>query len=478
MNSNTKRLVNIFVGPALFALCCLLLPQSVFESFVSRAAIGTVAWMAYWWVTAPVDYAITAFLPIAINAVFQLTDMSSVIANYASEIILLLLGASIISVSWEETGLDKRIAARFLGLVGSSFRSQLLFWFTLCTLMSTILPNAVVCATISPIALSMLKFVGEGDISKSRIGARLLLYIAYGAGLGGLASPLGGAMNLVTVEYIQQLTGEEYMYIDWVIRFLPIMITLYVICVIFMLRNVKKEENLGGSREYFQQSYKELGKMSREEVICLVVFVVATVLAFTRQLYASMMPGLKPAYVFIIAGLITFVISRKNDSGEPERLMRWKNVEGKITWELIYIYAGGLAVGSIINGTGAAQAIGDAVSAAGLSGGIVLIFVIILFTLLMSDCTSNTATAAVAIPIIISIVQGMGENPIPYIYIASIGVNLSFMLPTSVRAIPVGYGLSPKYMLKEGWKISVAIVIVMTALSWTLMTYWPLFSQI
>ena len=107
-----------------------------------------------------------------------------------------------------------------------------------------------------------------------------------------------------------------------------------------------------------------------------------------------------------------------------------------------------------------------------------LIFVIILFTLLMSDCTSNTATAAVAIPIIISIVQGMGENPIPYIYIASIGVNLSFMLPTSVRAIPVGYGLSPKYMLKEGWKISVAIVIVMTALSWALMTYWPLFSQI
>ena len=299
-----------------------------------------------------------------------------------------------------------------------------------------------------------------------------------GAGLGGLASPLGGAMNLVTVEYIQQLTGEEYMYIDWVIRFLPIMITLYVICVIFMLRNVKKEETLGGSREYFQQSYKELGKMSREEVICLVVFVVATVLAFTRQLYASMMPGLKPAYVFIIAGLITFVISRKNESGEPERLMRWKSVEGKITWELIYIYAGGLAVGSIINGTGAAQAIGDAVSAAGLSGGIVLIFVIILFTLLMSDCTSNTATAAVAIPIIISIVQGMGENPIPYIYIASIGVNLSFMLPTSVRAIPVGYGLSPKYMLKEGWKISVAIVIVMTALSWALMTYWPLFSQI
>ena len=111
-----------------------------------------------------------------------------------------------------------------------------------------------------------------------------------------------------------------------------------------------------------------------------------------------------------------------------------------------------------------------------MSGGLVLVFVIVLFTLLMSDFTSNTATAAIAMPIVISIVSGMGENAIPYIYIATIGVNLSFMLPTSIRAIPVGYGLSPKYMLKEGWKISVVIVILMSLLGYALMTWWPAFS--
>lgn len=473
---DTKRLIYLVAGPALFALCCLLLPVSIFESFASRAAIGTVAWMAFWWVTGPVDYAVTAFLPIAINAIFQLTDQSDVIANYASEIVLLLLGSSIISISWEVTGLDKRIAARFLSLVGSSFRSQLVFWFTLSVLLSTVLPNAVVCATISPIALSMLKFVGEGDLGTSRIGAKLLLYIAYGAGLGGLATPLGGAMNLVTVDYIQQLTGEEYMYIDWVIRFLPIMIVLFVIVLVFMLRDVKKAETLGGSKEYFDQEYHKMAKMSREELICLVLFIVATVLAFTRQFYQAYAPGLKPAYVFIIAGLLTFIISERKAGAAPKRLMSWKGVQGKIAWELIFIYAGGLAVGTLINGTGAAQAIGTAVGNSGLTGGIIFVGVIVLFTLLMSDCTSNTATAAVAIPIIISIVQGFGGNPIPYIYIASIGVNLSFMLPTSIRAIPVGYGLSPKYMLKEGWKISVVIVISMTIVGYLLMTYWPAFS--
>ena len=101
-----------------------------------------------------------------------------------------------------------------------------IFWFMLSTLLSAILPNAVVCATITPIAVSMLKYIGEGDIANSRIGSKLLLYIAYGAGLGGLTSPLGGAMNLVTVDYLQQLTGKEYMYASWVVRFLPIMIVL------------------------------------------------------------------------------------------------------------------------------------------------------------------------------------------------------------------------------------------------------------
>lgn len=86
----------------------------------------------------------------------------------------------------------------------------------------------------------------------------------------------------------------------------------------------------------------------------------------------------------------------------------------------------------------------------------------------MSDVTSNTATAAVTIPIVISIIEGIGKDPIPYIYVASIGVNLSYMLPTSIRAIPVGYGLQPRYMLKEGWKLSVIVLVLISMSSYFL----------
>ena len=470
---NKKRTINLLIGPLLFLVCGFFLPETVFYSFASRAAIGTVAWMAYWWITGPVDYAVTGFLPIVVNAFFQLTDMSAVISNYASETILLLLGASIITVSWEETGLDKRIAARFLGFIGENLRNQIIFWFLLAAALSSVLPNAVVCATLTPIAVAMLKYVGEGDIENSRIGKKLLLTIAYAAGLGGIATPLGGAMNLVTVDYIQQLTGEEYIYMHWVIRFLPIVIVLLVTNIIFMLRDVKKDETLGGSKEYFQSVYKEMAPMSFEEKCSFALFAVATVLAFTRQFYQDLLPGLKPAYAFITCAVIAFLIVNKNG----ERVMKWKSTQTKIIWDLLYIFAGGLAVGTLISNTGAAQNIGDAVAEMGLTGGLFTVFVIITVTLLMSDVTSNTATAAVAIPIVISIVHGIGLNPIPWIYIASIGVNLSYMLPTSIRAIPVGYGLPPKYMLKEGWKMTILVIIAMTAIAYVLLEFWPAFSM-
>lgn len=474
MLKNKKRLVNLIIGPSLLILFNTLLPTTIFESFASRAAIGTVAWMAYWWVTGPVDYAVTAFLPIALNALLQMTDMNSVIANYASETILLLLGASILTVSWEKTGLDKRIAATFLRLVGSDLRMQLVFWFILSAALSAVLPNAVVCATVTPIAVSMLAYIGEGDIKNSRIGSKLLLTIAYATGLGGLASPLGGAMNLVTVDYIQQLTGQEYMYISWVIRFLPIMIVLGISNILFMIRDVKKGETLGGTKEFFVEQYKALPKMAFEEKASLALFGAATILSFTRQLYQNLLPGLKPAYIFIICAILSFLIY----DNQGKRLMKWKSVQTKIVWELIYIFAGGLAAGTLIKGSGAADAIGAMVSNMGLTGGIATIAVILTLTLLLSDVTSNTATAAVAIPVVISVIQGVGQNPIPFIYIASVGVNLSYMLPTSIRAIPVGYGLEPKYMLKEGWKMTVMVIVLMTIVCSLMYYYWPAFSGV
>ncbi|MDD5824231.1 MAG: SLC13 family permease [Firmicutes bacterium] len=468
------RMIHLIIGPLLFALCYFCLPASFFATAAARGAIGTIAWMAYWWITGPIPFAVTAFLPLTLNAIFQICDMKLVTANYADEIILLLLGASIITAGWEITGLDKRVASMFLMLIGNSLRGQVVFWFLLSTVLSAVLPNAVVCAAITPIAVAMLRYIGIHEIGSSKIGSMILMTIAYGAGVGGMATPLGGAMNLVTVEYLQQITGQEFIYMHWFVRFLPLMLILIVSNIVYLMFFCGKDDTLGGSREYFVEQYKSMGKMTRDEKWALGLFAVATILAFTRQFYQAYLPGLKPAFVFVTCAIILFLIPKKDGT----RLFTWKEVERRVIWDLLYIFAGGLAAGTLINQSGAAEAIGVAMESAGMNGGFFTVLIIVSVTLLMSDMTSNTATAAVAMPIIISIVQGIGLNPIPYIYVATIGVNISYMLPTSIRAIPVGYGLEPKFMLKKGFGMSIMVILLMSVVSYLMLTYWPAFSTI
>lgn len=467
-----KRTVHLLFGPALFGILIFLLPSSVFPTAAERTAIATVVWMAYWWITGPVDYAVTGFLPIAVNALFSIVDMGTLIANYADETIMLLIGACILSVSWEEVGLDKRIASSFLALIGSSLTNQIVFWFFLCTFLSAVLPNAVVCAVITPIAVSMLRYVGITNIAKSKTGSIILLTIVWAAGIGGLASPLGGAMNLVIINYIQKITGKEYLYFDWVVRFAPVVLILIISNIAYLLVIKPKGEGLSGSKEYFLKLKKSMGKMSRNEISCLILFIIATVLAFTRSLYSSFLPGLKPAYVFIVCAIISFFL-RKPDG---TRLMVWGSVQKKVTWGLFFVYGGGLAVGTLISGSGAGKSIGTLCSSMGLTGGFFTVFAIMLLVMILSDVTSNTATAAVCIPVVINIVSGMQLNPIPYIYTATIGVNLAYLFPTSIRAIPVGYGLSPGYMFKKGIVLWIITCLLMTVTAWVLISFWPEFS--
>ena len=207
-----KSAASVALGPLVYVLILAALPPETF-TFEMRCAIGTLCWMVCWWLLPPVDYPVIGLLPIALNALFPMIPMADIISQYASDSIILVLSGMIITASWECTGLNKRIATAFLNLVGTSVRAQVMFWFLLSTALSTILPNLVVAATISPIAMSMLKYVGEGDIANSKAGSMVVMSVAWGAGLGGMATPIGSASNLVVIEYLEQVSGREYMYI-------------------------------------------------------------------------------------------------------------------------------------------------------------------------------------------------------------------------------------------------------------------------
>ena len=308
-----KQNLALFSGPAAFCLSAFLL-TGTFEP-AAALALSCALWMALWWIFRPVSIYVTAFIPIVVNSLFNLIPMAPVISQYFSEIAVLLLGSDLICLTWTTTGLDKRISVKALCSIGTSMKSQIFVWFLASTALSVCLPNVVVAAIFCPIAAAMLHFVGEKDISKSKTAIPILLAIGWGSGIGGFGSPIGSSANLVAVSYLEKLTGHEFMYFDWVIRFLPILILIFLMNLLSLLLLPCPMKSLPGTRDYFRSMYASFGPMKRGEIIGLVFFTAATVLAFLRPLFAPYLPAMKPAYVFLFLGLLMFFL--KDEKGKP-----------------------------------------------------------------------------------------------------------------------------------------------------------------
>lgn len=470
-NLQLENVSSILLGPLLFAACIFVLPKDLF-TYAARTAIGTLCWMGVWWVAQPVHTGVTGLIPIVVNAIFGMIPMDAIISKYANETIMLLLGADLLTISWTVTGLDKRIALKSLYLIGPSLTQQLIVWFVASGILSMFLPNLVVCAMLTPIALSMLRYAGEGDLKTGKIAPIILVSIAWGTGIGGMGSPLGGAMNLVAIDYLEGLTGGEFFFTSWMIRMVPLLVIIMAFNIVCILIIKPKKVNLTGTRDYFQELYAGLGKISRDEIVCLVMFCIVMLLCFLRDLYAAYLPGLKPAYAFLLFGVLTFVLPKQGGG----KLSKWENTSKEVSWGLIYMCGGGMAVGALLTGTGAIESFAAIINKLNLDGGFVTMLAIAAFTVMLSEISNNTSAAAISIPIVISICQGLHLNPIPYLYTTIAAFNCAYMLPTTTRAIPIGYGLSPKYLMQKGAVLSIGSIFVASLSGYLLMQIWPAFS--
>lgn len=147
-------------------------------------------------------------------------------------------------------------------------------------------------------------------------------------------------------------------------------------------------------------------------------------------------------------------------------------------WGMMILFAGGMAIGQLINGSGATEHIAEMVSSLSLDGGLTTIIIIVVFTRLVSEVTNGTTAAAVSIPIIFGFTEKLGLNPVPYWFIATMAYNAEFMLPLSVRAIPVAYGLDANKMLKSGIPMTVISMIVVIIFGYAAMKLWPMFGSL
>lgn len=460
MKPQSNKRYHILSGIALFILIALLLPRHVFPR-EAAIALATLVLMVYWWIARPVHLAVTALLPIVVTSLFGIVKINTVLDDYFGPVTVLLIGANVLTLTWTLWKLDKRVSLRFLTILGTSVKTHLIVWFILATALSTVLPNAVVAATLCPIAIAMMHHSGylgeDGDGRNVRYW--ILLAIVWGAGIGGFGTPLGGAMNLVTITHLENYLGGEYMYVTWSAQMLPYLLVLAAVTIGYMMTIKTDMRHLSGSRDYFKTAYKDLGPMNRSEIIAVILFSTALILSFTRPLYASLLPDFKPPFAFLLLGLIAFFL--KGSAGKP--LITWDYAAKNINWGLIILFSGGIALGNLLVGTGAAKAIADLLVSIHAGGPLGWLTVFVVLGVFLSNTSSNTAACAVLIPVVFSITQQLGCNPLPYVYVSAAACNAAYILPTSIRAIPVAYGLDAPVMLKKGLMANAIALLALIA---------------
>ena len=463
----------MIAGPAIF-LALLLLPLGGLPYEV-RCSIGLLVWMALWWITRPVHLAVTGFLPLVTVALFNFASIDRILPAYAAELVILLLSANVLTTCWTRWGLDRRIALVSLVGVGTNTTRQIISWFVIGMILSAFLPNTIVAATMIPIVVAMLRFIGIEDLWESNLGTALVIAVAWGTSAGGATTPLGGAPNLLTVEYIQEMvTGEEFLFVTWVTRFLPLSLAVMIVTFLYVRVAFKPEiTEIEGTREFFLSELKSLGSMSIQEKWGLFLFIAAAFLAFSRPLYSSLLPSLTPAYAFLSCAIICFLVRTQG-----ENLMTWEYAQGKMMWGLFYLFAGGAALGRVLTETGTAAYIAEALLPYASEGGFVAIVVFAGLTLFMTQITNNTAAIAITVPITISTFQSLDLNPLPFIYIVTTVGNCGFMLPTSAGgpAVAAGYGINLKTMAVKGFWACLFALIAVVIVGYLLSIYWPAFS--
>ncbi len=471
-SSPASNLPHLLAGPALFA--ALLLAPFDGIPFETQGAMGLLGWMAWWWIFRPVHLAVTGLLPLAVAAIFGLAPMEEVASAYSQDTILLLLGANILTSVWTRWGLDRRIGLASLKGVGTDTRKQILIWFLVSAGLSGVLPNTIVAATMIPIVVAMLRSVGIEDLWDSRVGTALVIAVAWGTSAGGAATPLGGAPNLLTVGFLEEsVTGQEFLFLTWITRLAPV--TAVVVLVMFLVLRFSmgsEVPDLPGSRDYIKNEVEALGPMKTEEKWGFALFVVAVALAFGRPLYSTLLPGLTPAFAFMAMAVASFAIRTREGP-----LITWEFAQTHMYWGLFYLFAGGIALGRILSGSGAADAFASALVPYAGSGGLAAVFVFSLLTMVLTQVTSNTAAIAIVVPVTISTFQSLDLNPIPFVYIVTVIGNCGFILPSSAGgpAVAAGYGVNLQTMAVKGLIASALVLVTLVVLGYALARWWPAF---
>ncbi|MGH7527942.1 MAG: SLC13 family permease [Gemmatimonadales bacterium] len=472
-----RHRLGAWLAPAVFLLLLTLpLPGLTPAAHRLAAILGAVIVL---WVTEALPLPVTALLGAAACVVLGVAPAKEVFAPFADPLMFLFIGAFILSRAIFLHGLDRRVAYSVLSLpwVGARPSRILLAFGATTALISAWISNTATTAMMFGIGLSILAALrGHGDrpAIDPRYATGLMLMTSFAASVGGLATPVGTPPNLIGLGFIRSLLGVDISFFRWCLIGVPVVVVLFAILYLYMnALSPAGTRELPGGAELIRREREALGPWTRAQRSVAIAFcvtvtlwvvpgIVALVAGERSAAYQALSRSLPDGVAAIAGAMLLFVLP-----GNGGRAITWDEAV-KIDWGVVLLYGGGFALGVLSFQTGLAEAMGRGLTGLlPLHGSFGLLVASVLVAVLLSETTSNTASANMVVPVVISVARASGVDPLEPALGATFAASLGFMLPVSTpcNAIVYGSGLIPLgRMIRYGAMLDVAGIVVIVAL--------------
>lgn len=460
------RTTGLIAGPVAAMLVYLWNPGG--HPPEARRLSAVLALTICWWITEAIPLPATALMASALTIVLGIAPARAVLAPYADPIIFLFVGSFLLSEAFRRHGLDRRLAGAIMrhGGFGRSPAGLITGFGLASAAISTCLSNTATAALMTPIALGTTAS-SEGAPRDGRSApwvSGVLLMVAYGASVGGMATVIGTPPNLLVAGHLERLAGVRVTFTGWLAFGLPIAAVLLAASVIWTRLSL----SAGTSRFVTPDAapVESIRTASAEETAgarwTILVFCLAGLLWTLPALLSLLLgPGdprvatvagrLPEAGVALLCAALLFVLPV--DWGRRRFALSWK--EGhEVNWGIILLFGGGLSLGTLAETTGLARWAGDGIISTGLASTPAgLLAVAVAAGILVSEFASNTAAATLLVPVVIAAAQSAGFDPVRPALGVGLAATCGFVFPVSTppNAIVFGTGRVPLWrMIRVG----------------------------
>jgi len=466
----THQKIGLFLGPVV-ALVMLFsdAPPGLGEAGWATAACGVL--MAIWWATEAVPIAVTALIPLVAFPLLGVTTIQDTAAPYANKVIFLFLGGFIVAYTMQRWNLHRRIALNVLQLFGSNGKSLVAGFMFASALLSMWVMNTSTTMMLLPIAVSIISVIHKSvhsldDKARDDFQYALLLGVAYGATIGGMATLVGTLPNAMLAGFMLETYGTEIDFARWMMIGVPLAIVMLPLAWLALTRwaFTVNFETSGDGKVALEQMRAELGRMTVPEIRVSIVFSILVIAWVGRPVF-SLLPGLSALddSGIAMAGAIVLFLIPSGDKTDP-LLIRWQYVE-RLPWNVLLLFGGGLTLASAVSKSGLAEWIGTSLQSLTALPLIGLVVIAASMIILLTEFTSNTATTATFLPIVGAVAVAASIDPIVLAVPVTLAASCAFMLPvaTPPNAIVFGSGMLtiPK-MIRAGVALNLIGVVVVS----------------